>query len=308
MITRESSNTPSTGRRGVTLVLLSQLLCTITVSVIVYSVVAGRRSPPNSDQHRPDTTRQANAVFTSSDIQIFNRTNTNQHVSLYSRDETILLFDPKWNKKCQDLVYSRRGRRSCAEKVEGDALQVHPACWQLWKRTPNVLHRMSLVYGAGGIFGFVAQGNLMSEVDYAALNFIFAANPNIGGNIVEFGTAMGLTSLYLGIASKLRGGTFVTYDYLETDCRDERVKAAWLDNMLFKQSDILSTRQECTQRGTAQREGVCVPCDEGVAHDVSQADFLLVDNGEKIHEASVYGKYMKLQSVIIVHDHWTQVV
>ena len=52
---------------------------------------------------------------------------------------------------------------------------------------------MSLIYGAGGNFGLVAQGTLMSEVDYAALNFVFAANPHFGGNVVEFGTAMGLT-------------------------------------------------------------------------------------------------------------------
>ncbi len=194
----------------------------------------------------------------------------------------------------------------------GDAIQAHPACWQFWDKTktPTVLSRMSLIYGAGGIFGLVAQGTLMSEVDYAALNFVFAANPHFGGNVVEFGTAMGLTSLFLGVTAKLRRGNLVTYDYIDVDCRDERVKHAWLDNMSFKQADILSTRQECPQRGSLQRDGQCVPCNASVAVDVFNTDFLLIDNGEKIHEAALYAKYMKIGSILMVHDHcgpqWTE--
>ena len=284
----------------------------LSVLCVLYcaSCTAGFSYSPRSVEERPGW-EPSNVSHESTDVVIHNRSNSNQFTSLYDREKHLSLFDPKFNAKCEEMVYGAPSAiTGCAKRTAADALQVHPACWQLWTRTPNVLSRMSQVFGAGGNFGLVAQGTLMSEVDYAALNFVLAANPRIGGDIVEFGTAMGLTSLYLGLASKLRAGTFITYDYLDTDCRDKRVISAWLDNMSFKQADILSTREECAQRSTSQREGLCVPCNRGVANDVSRADFLLVDNGEKIHEASVYAKYMKVDSVLIVHDHcgpqWTE--
>lgn len=241
---------------------------------------------------------------------MYNRSNTNQMDSMHNRDTRFNLFDPALEDKCALAVYGKTNKLKCSMREEGEVLQVHPACWEFWTSTPDVLHRMAQVYGAGGIFGLVAQGSLMSEVDHAALNFILAANPESGGKIVEFGTAMGLTSLYLGMAAKLRDGELITYDYIDVDCRDDRVKTAWLDNMHFKQADILSTREECPSRSSIQRDGKCTPCTSDVAKDVASANIFLVDNGEKIHETSVYAKFLNVGSIIIVHDHcgaqWTE--
>jgi hypothetical protein len=46
-----------------------------------------------------------------------------------------------------------------------------------------------------------------------------------------------------------------------------------------------------------------VPCSADVARDVAGADVFLVDNGEKIREASLYAKYLRRGGVIMVHDH-----
>ena len=248
----------------------------------------------------------SNPVSTRPGVQLhasYNRSNTNQMDSLYDRAAHFDLFDVSLDAKCTAAVYGEVDKLTCSSRTDGRLLQVHPACWDFWTSTPDVLLRMSQINGAGGIFGLVAQGSLMSEVDYVALNFILAANPETSGNIVEFGTASGLTTLYLGVAAKLRGIMLITYDYIDVDCRDERVKTVWLDNMHFKQADILSTRESCPQRGSLQREGGCTPCSASVAEDVASASMLFVDNGEKIHEASMYAKYLNLGSVIVVHDH-----
>lgn len=140
------------------------------------------------------------------------------------------------------------------------------------------------------------------------LDFVFAAHAE-AANIVEFGTALGVTSLYLGMVARMRGGELVTYDYLNslagwaTDCRIPSVRKAWLDNMHFKQDDLLATRQACKTRGPEELAGTCVPCSADVARDVAGADVFLVDNGDKIREASLYAKYLRRGAVIMVHDH-----
>ena len=238
-------------------------------------------------------------------------TTSNMLFNRLSRETPALLFSPELNKECASRISSTWPKvddGACFTGTTNNFVQMHPACYDMWERLPTLNVYSNKVHGTGGVFGHVGKGALMSKSDYVMLDFVFAAHAE-AANIVEFGTALGVTSLYLGMVARMRGGELVTYDYLNslagwaTDCRIPSVRKAWLDNMHFKQDDLLATRQACKTRGPEELAGTCVPCSADVARDVAGADVFLVDNGDKIREASLYAKYLRRGAVIMVHDH-----
>jgi hypothetical protein len=64
------------------------------------------------------------------------------------------------------------------------------------------------IYGVGGMFakhhvtGHMGKGALMSKADYIILDFVFGAHQE-AANILEFCTALGVTSLCLQIWRRL---------------------------------------------------------------------------------------------------------
>ena len=232
-------------------------------------------------------------------------TSSNMLFNRLSRETAALLFSPQRNKECAariSLTWPKVDDGACFTGETTNFVQMHPACYDMWERLPTLNVYSNKIFGVGGVFGHVGKGALMSKSDYIMLDFILAAHAD-AANIVEFGTALGVTSLYLGMVARMRGGQLVTYDYLNTDCRTASVKRGWLDNMHFKQDDLLATRAACKTRGPEELAGTCVPCSADVARDVAGADVFLVDNGEKIREASLYAKYLRRGAVIMVHDH-----
>ncbi len=228
-----------------------------------------------------------------------NADNTNMFHNELIREHTIHLFDSSNNTACGKLIsdtFPQDPRGGCLSYTLGDNIQAHPACYDLWSKLPSAKHFINKVIGFGGVFG---SPSLMSKADYIMLDFLFAGNRYLK-NIMEFGTAFGTTSLYLGMVSRMRGGQFITYDYLKTDCRGIEIKRGWLDNMEFKQADILATTQACPRRGALELVGDCTPCAASVTVDVSNTDLLFIDNGEKIREASLYAKYVRLGGFVIV--------
>jgi predicted O-methyltransferase YrrM len=103
---------------------------------------------------------------------------------------------------------------------------------------------------------------------------------------IELGTFGGVTSLYLGMMAKLRNANFYTFDI--SDRRIECIKNNWLDNMLFMKEDVL------------------ISANEKVIKEIEKDSVLLfIDNGNKIKEFNLYVQYLKVNSVVIVHD-WNE--
>ncbi|KAJ3040487.1 hypothetical protein HK097_002549 [Rhizophlyctis rosea] len=191
--------------------------------------------------------------------------------------------------------------------IEDSLLALHPRCSHLWLYTPSLQQFTNLNSGGRGILGFDSTGILFSTADYVVLNFALVANPTFK-TLVEFGTAGGVTSLFLGVVAKSRNGTFVTFDYTGSDCRVGGVKDAWIEGvMVMMNDDILATLEECPNRSEGERTLQCHPCSYNATVAVSKADFLLIDNGDKLREASLYAPYLPLNSVIAVHDHYGEV-
>lgn len=109
-------------------------------------------------------------------------------------------------------------------------------------------------------------------------------------NIVEFGTAAGVDSLYFGTMCALRGGKAWTLDF--KDLRWPEVKAAWppLEHAEFLQLDLLSD------------------VNERAVHLISQPNTLvLMDNGNKPKEIAMYLRFLHNSSIMATHD-WNEEV
>ena len=129
---------------------------------------------------------------------------------------------------------------------------------------------MSIFLVAGDIFFF----------DYVV------AKHNQFKEFIELGTFGGVTSLYLGMMARLRGVKFYTFDNI--DRRIECIKNNWLDNMFFMKEDVL------------------ISANEKVINEIEKESVLLfIDNGNKIKEFNLYVPYLKINSVVLVHD-WNE--
>jgi hypothetical protein len=76
------------------------------------------------------------------------------------------------------------------------------ACYDMWERLPTLNVYSNKIYGVGGVFGHMGKGALMSKADYIILDFVFGAHQE-AANILEFCTALGVTSLCLQIWRRL---------------------------------------------------------------------------------------------------------
>ena len=83
-----------------------------------------------------------------------------------------------------------------------------------------------------GVFGVQFYEQSFGHGDRIFLDFILSSKPQYS-SFVEFGTFKGLTSLYLGMSSKLRRNAkkFRTFDI--KDFRQPHIVTAWMDNMEF---------------------------------------------------------------------------
>ena len=106
-------------------------------------------------------------------------------------------------------------------------------------------------------------------------------------NIVEFGTYRGVTTMYLGMAARLWGGKFDTFDIV--DVRTEDVKRAWLT--------------ETMQAHLLDLEKMPAPSiDSPAVLAVQQADFFFVDGGHKDVEVWMYNHFARIGTIMYVHD------
>jgi hypothetical protein len=181
-------------------------------------------------------------------------------------------------------------------------LALHPRCHDLLRYTPTLPQLVSLNSGSRGVFGFDSTASLFAQADIIFMQYVLVAFPT-ARRLVEFGTASGSTSLWLGMTARVRGGRLWTIEYHGTDNRIPAVKAAWLPEMSFVEDDLLATKGVCKHDSPEEMSGSCAPCSRRIASYVATSDFLLIDNGQKIREAHLWAKFVPLGGVALVHDN-----
>lgn len=128
----------------------------------------------------------------------------------------------------------------------------------------------------------------MSQGDMYLIEYVWGIHRDLY-HITELGTAGGITSLHLGLMTRMRGGTFTTFDIKDLRCSS--AKRAWLDNMVFNMQDLLSSTPNLVAVGAVSKYNQLV----------------LMDNGRKIQEINRYAPFMAKGSVLVTHDWGVEV-
>lgn len=150
---------------------------------------------------------------------------------------------------------------------------------------------VSVLSASRGLFGVQYDTNAFGHGDHMFLHFLLGRHPEFR-KLVEFGTFVGTTSLYLGMVARLRGpsdgnNVNILHTFDIRDWRSDAVRAAWLPNMAFHLADLE------------------VPLlDEAATAAVRNADFLFVDGNNKPLEAALYAHLLPIGSGMLLHD-WT---
>ena len=122
----------------------------------------------------------------------------------------------------------------------------------------------------GGRASFGSWNNAFGVGDRALIDFALAEHPRLA-DVLEIGTGSGLTSLHFGMMSRLRGGTMHSFDV--KDHRSTSIKAAWLPNMHFHETDAFPvaavrglSNQTCTAHNTkGEKDGLDPQLQSGCA-------------------------------------------
>ena len=163
----------------------------------------------------------------------------------------------------------------------------HPREFEKWKSMPPIREYLLLHCSGRGIFGIDGNDVSWGHADRLLFELVMARHDF--SSVVEFGTWKGVTSLYLGVTAAIRGILFWTFDI--RDFRMDTVKKAWLNNMTFKETDLLTE----------------TPNQEVVNAISGDRTLLIVDNGNKELETEKYGSFLKSGSAMIIHDWRTEV-
>ena len=103
-------------------------------------------------------------------------------------------------------------------------------------------------------------------------------------NIAEFGTGVGITSFYLGVAAALRGGTLDTFDVV--DARAADVLKVWLPSMRFHKADLAGA-----------------VANDAVDAAIRAASVVLVDHVDRLEFCrDVVAPRLPRRGLLLVHD------
>ena len=157
-------------------------------------------------------------------------------------------------------------------------------------------HRLSARYSGRALLGAPMASVGVGYGDVLLLGLAMNVNPNLS-SFVELGTYKGTTSLYLGMAARMRVGTngqargrLDTFDI--ADFRSTRVRNAWLPEMTLHLADI---------EGTLQSNNGFHP-HFLVLEKVQQASLVFIDGGLKRIEAFLYAHAAPVGAVLVIHD------
>ena len=164
----------------------------------------------------------------------------------------------------------------------------HALCYEEWPKSPLPLppvYRLLGVLSAhrstfGAPYGLSAFGH----GDKLFLEFVLQRYPGFK-KMVEFGTWTGITSMYVGLAAAMRGGTLTTFDL--ADQRTEDVKRVWLDGVM--RMEFADLENPDAVAGNARRA-------------LQTADFWFNDGGDKDLEAELYARFLPIGAGVLAHD------
>lgn len=176
---------------------------------------------------------------------------------------------------------------------------LHPLCYDYWQHLEDrtaqqfLEDMLNVNSAARGTFGVRHELQEFGHGDRMFLDFLLSRflDPSASGRspgFAEFGTLRGVTSLYLGMAARLRGGTLATFDV--EDFRAPEVKAAWLDNMHFHRRDLSGAWWADEGTLAAVREAV------------SSARLVLVDHVDRFAFAKRIAPWLQPAALLLVHD------
>ncbi len=127
----------------------------------------------------------------------------------------------------------------------------------------------------------------VSAVDIGFLNELFVRHPE-WRLVIELGTWSGITAMLLGLVMRCRGGRCVSIN--KNDVRLPAVQTAWLDNMEFRDADLLP------------EGGGGHPMVGQLIHASEHPCCLICDNGDKPKEVELYQGCLRAGDGLIVHD------
>lgn len=141
---------------------------------------------------------------------------------------------------------------------------------------------MTIGSAGRGFWGVDYTAQEFGHGDRVFLDFILSRHRGDVRDIVEFGSGGGITSLYLGMAAAIRGGTFETFDVV--DARSDGARRAWLPNMVQHVGDA----------------SVPTPATRAA---VRRADLILVDHANRLNfTRDAVAPHLKQRGIILVHD------
>lgn len=141
---------------------------------------------------------------------------------------------------------------------------------------------MTIASAGRGFWGVDYTTQEFGHGDRVFLDFILSRHRDDVRDIVEFGSGGGITSLYLGMAAAIRGGTLETFDVV--DARSDGARRAWLPNMIQHVGDASVPTQ--TTRAAVRR-----------------ADLVLVDHANRLNfTRDAVVPHLKQRGIVLVHD------
>jgi hypothetical protein len=149
--------------------------------------------------------------------------------------------------------------------------------------------RNSPSYAGRGLLGAPFWQVGVGYGDVVLLSMAIDINPH-STDFVEFGTFQGVTSLYLGMAARMRNGRLDTFDL--ADYRSDEVKRGWLDDSMYLHLvDI---------EGSFKNGGFQM--NEIAKNKVENGHVLFVDGGLKRIEMFLYASVAPIGMVVVIHD------
>ena len=148
---------------------------------------------------------------------------------------------------------------------------------------PPLYDFIGVLSGSRSLFGETFNSVAFGFGDRMFLEFILQRHPGVK-NIVEFGVYRGVTSLYLGMSTSLRGGSLSSFD--REDLRSDAVKRSWLGNMKFFTHDLENPA------------GIS----EVAVNLLGKADLLFNDGGDKDLESRIYANFLPIGALLFQHD------
>jgi hypothetical protein len=172
-----------------------------------------------------------------------------------------------------------------------------PRCYRYWRYMPTAHQFMSLYSYGASIFGqdpYSAAGLFVGGMDRTFLDFVLVTEP-VAVTFVEFGTGVGLTSVYLGITAKLRKGTLHTFD--TTDNRSSTAKEVWNDVFMVRHTDDV-----LEANGEVCKAYACEPANVATVTTIPHANIWVMNRGVSLKAVYLYAKLAPVTGVALVSD------